>query len=378
VRLPGRRRLAVWGLLLVLSLGLVFALLGGGRGPVRGSVLSQGASGWLAARRYVEARGAQVALLDRPLASVPKPIEGTLVVSFPWTTLSLNAAGPLEEHLKNGGDLVLAYTGQRNPMEWIVLEELGLSHGEPRRTPWTPWAWRRFSREEWSLAPDPKLGAAVRPVRVWAPRSVPILPKGAEILFRTPQGDPAVAVVPRFEGKIWVVPVDALANARLGEAGNADLLETLVQRLDRRWTFDEYHHGLAGARDVETVAFGRVLDLVLIHLAVLYVVAVFTLSRRFGPSWQEPPVVTGSVSSFLLGLGALHDRLGHHQEAARLLLARTRDLTPDLVVPEDLARRAESGGQRGFVELAKALARLKRGGTERGGPPLEEQRRPDA
>lgn len=360
MRLPGRRRLAVWGLLLVLALGAGFALLGGGRGPVRGSVLSRGAGGWLAARRYVEARGVRVAILDRPLASVAQPIEGTLVVSFPWTTLSLNAGEPLEEHLKNGGDLVLAYTGQRNPMEWIVLEELGLSPGEPRKAPWNPWAWRRFSREEWSLAPDPKLGAEVRPVRVWPPRSLPILPQEAEVLFRTPAGDPAVAVVPRFKGRIWMVPVDALANARLGEAGNADLLETLVRRLGRRWTFDEYHHGFAGVRDVETAAFGRVLDLVLIHLAVLYVVAVFTLSRRFGPPWLEPPVVTGSVGSFLLGLGSLHDRLGHHQEAARLLLARTRDLHPDLAVPEDLALRAEKSGGRGdFVELAKALARLK-------------------
>lgn len=359
MRLPGRRQLAVWGLLLILVLGLAGALLGGGGGPVRGSVLSRGAGGWLAARRYVEARGAKVALLDRPLASLQKPVEGTLVVSFPWTTLSLNAAGPLEEHLQRGGDLVLAYTGERNPIEWVVLEELGLSHGEPRRAPWTPWEWRRFSQQEWSLVPDPKLGAKVRPVRVWAPRSIPKLPKGAEILFRTPEGDPAVAVVPRFKGRIWVMPVDALANARLGGDGNADLLETLVQRLDRRWTFDEYHHGLAGVRDVETVAFGRVLDLVLIHLAVLYAVAVFTLSRRFGPAWQEPPVVTGSVGSFLLGLGALHDRLGHHREAARLLLARTRDLNPDLAVPEDLSRRAESVDRRDFVELAKAVARLK-------------------
>lgn len=377
MRLPGRRRLLVWGLL-PLVLAIVVLLFAGGRGPARGSVLSRGAGGWLAARRYVEARGVPVALLDRPLASAAGPTEGVLVVSFPWTSLSLDAAGPFEEHLRRGGDLVLAYSGEMNPVEWTVLEELGLSPEEARRAPWGPLAWRRFSVEEWSLPPDPKLGREARPIRIWAPRFVPKPPKEAEVLFRTPKGDPAVAVVPRFRGRIWMVPVDALANARLGEAGNADLLETLVARLGRPWTFDEYHHGLSGARDLETVAFGRVLDLVLIHLALLYLVAVFTLSRKFGPPWREPPVVTGSAGSFLLGLGTLHDRLGHHREAARLLLARTRDLAPDLAVPEDLALQAESGDRRSFTELAKALARLKRGGIERGGTPLAEPRRPDA
>lgn len=371
---PGWRRWVLWGLLLVVLLVGLAALFGGGEGPMRGSALSRGAGGWLAARRYAEARGVQVALLDRPLAAVSAeaPLDGALLVSFPWTRIALDAAGPLEEHLRQGGDLVLAYSGETNPMEWIVLEELGLPAESARKPTWNPFAWRRFTREEWSLVPDSKLGPGVRPVRVWPPRYVPKLPKEAEILFRTPSGLPAVAVVPRAQGRIFVLPVDAIANARLKEPGNADLLETLVARLESRWTFDEYHHGLAGVRDAETVAFGRVLDLVLIHLGLLYVVAVFALSRRFGPAWEEPPVVTGSVGSFLLGLGALHDRLRHHREAAGLLLARTRDLSPDLVVPEDVARKAESGAPKDFLELAKTVARLKRGGAP------QKERRPDA
>ncbi|HKV07781.1 MAG TPA: hypothetical protein VJ725_06575 [Thermoanaerobaculia bacterium] len=364
MRLPSRSRWVLWAVLSVLVfLGLGVFLFGGGEGPVRGSALSRGAGGWLAARRYAEARDVRVALLDRPLAaaSSEKPLDGALLVSFPWTAVSLDAAGPLEKHLQEGGDLVLGYSGEVNPMEWIVLEELGLPPERARTPTWNPFTWRRQSREEWSLKPDPKLGPGVRPVRVWPSRYVPKLPKGAEILFRTPDGRPAVAVVPRFQGRIFVLPVDALANARLKEAGNADLLETLVRRLESPWTFDEYHHGLAGARDAETVAFGRVLDLVLIHLGLLYVVAVFTLSRRFGPAWEEPPVVIGSVGSFLSGLGALHHRLRHHKEAAALLLARTRDLSPDLAVPEEAVRKAESGQPKDFVDLARTLARLKRG-----------------
>jgi hypothetical protein len=180
------------------------------------------------------------------------------------------------------------------------------------------------------------------------------------VLYRAPSGQPMIVRLQRHRGSLWLLPADALANARLGEAGNADLLETLLARLGPRWTFDEYHHGLVAVEAEEDKAFGRIIDLVLIHLLILYALALVTLSRRFGPSWREPPVVTGSVGSFLVGLGTLHHRLRHHREAAQRLLERTRELSPDLVVPEDLARRAESADPRGLVEVARALVQLRR------------------
>jgi hypothetical protein len=362
VRIPSGRRLAVVVALCLLVLAGV-ALLFQRAGEARGSALSRGPAGWLAARRYLEARGAKVDLLAEPAHRSSAP--GVLVVTFPWQQgFSLESAEQLRGHVRRGGDLVLAYSGTRaSAAETVVLIDLDFPLREVRKPVWTPLGWRRFTREEWDLQPAVGRGRAA-PVRIWAPRWMPTVPKEARVLLAGPKGEPAVAVLERYGGRIWFLPVDALANSRLGGAGNADLLETLLRRLGDRWTFDEYHHGLAKSTAASTVAFRRILDLVLIHLVVLYMVGLFTLSRRFGPAWAEPPMVSGSVGSFLRGLGALHDRLGHHAEAARLLLSRARELDRDLVVPEDLARRAntaDTAGPKDLVELAGAVARLRQG-----------------
>ncbi|HEY4588686.1 MAG TPA: hypothetical protein VII86_05640, partial [Thermoanaerobaculia bacterium] len=257
---------------------------------------------------------------------------------------------------------VLAYSGSwGNPGEIVALERLGLPLEEVRRGSLNPLQWRRFTREEWRLVPAPGLRGGP-PVRVWAPRWRPEIPQSVEVLFRSPRGSVAAAVLRRGKGRIILLPADAFANARLANAGNAGLLETLRRRLGDRWTFDEYHHGLAvGEGSGETVALTRTLDLILIHLAALYLVALWALSRRFGPAWSEPPAVTGSTGSFLLGLGALHHRLGHHGEAAVRLLDRVRELDRDADLPPELDRRAAMAGPRELVALAREVARRRRG-----------------
>lgn len=360
-----RNRLVIGGaLFLLLSIGVAVFL--SRPGEARGSSLSRGPNGWLAARKYLEARGARVALLDGPLDSFQGG--GVLVEAFPWQSgISAETGDQLEAHLRRGGDLVLAYSGEAgNPGEFIAMEAMGLPLEEVRQVELNPVRWRRFAREEWDLQPV-KSSTGVGPVRVWAPRWRPLIPDEAQVLLRSPEG-PAVAMLQRYRGRIWLLPADALANARLANPGNADLLETLRQRLGEDWTFDEYHHGLAGRRPVEAAQLGRTLDLILIHLAILYVVALLTLSRRFGPAWSEPPVVTGSAGSFLLGLGALHHRLGHHAGAALRLLERTRELDRNLVLPADFDRRAADTanmGPRELVELAREVARLRFPGTGR-------------
>jgi hypothetical protein len=344
-------------LLLVLGASL---LAGRDGGEPSGSALSRRPDGWLAARRYLEARGARVNLLDRRLDL----FEGTgvLVSTFPWQHgLSADAADHFESHLRRGGTLVLAYSGNAgNAAEMVALEGLGLPLEEKRRAVLNPFRWRRFSREEWDLRPA--AGVEGEPVRVWAPRWGPELPKNPTVLFRSPRGAPAIVVLERHRGspgRIWLLPADAFANARLENPGNAALLETMLRRLGNQWTFDEYHHGLISGPVVKADAFGRTLDLILVHLGVLYLVALLTLSRRFGPAWEESPVVTGSAATFLLGLGALHHRLGHHRDAASRLLARARELDRNLVLPPDLDRRAASAGPRELVELAREVARLR-------------------
>jgi hypothetical protein len=362
VRGLARNRLLL-GLVLLALLFVVLGWLSASPGEARGSALSRGPNGWLAARRYLEARGAKVTLLDEPLEAFKGG--GVLVSTFPWQYgVSAEVGDVLAEILRRGGDVVLAYSGQTgNAGEVVALEALGLPLEEKRRVVLNPLHWRQFAREEWDLRPAQGLAAAA-PVRVWAPRWAPEMPRPAQVLFRSPRGGPAVVVLERYGGRIWLLPADAFANARLGNPGNADLLETLFRRLGNRWTFDEYHHGLAAPRTVETAAIGRSLDLILLHLGVLYVAALLTLARRFGPAWSEPPVMTGSTGAFLLGLGALHHRLGHHREAARRLLERARELDRRFAPPPELERRATGAGARELVELAREVARLRAGRTE--------------
>jgi uncharacterized protein DUF4350 len=359
VRTATRNRLFLGFALLVLLI-VGGALVAARGGEARGSALSRGPGGWLAARRYLEARGARVTLLARSLEHFKG--KGVLVTVFPWQSgISVEAAEQLEAHLRRGGTVVLAYSGMTgNAPEMVAMTALGLPLEEKRKPVLNPFQWRRFARQEWDLGPA--AGVEAEPVRVWAPRWAPEIPKGSETLFASPAGAPAVAILERFRGsrgQVWLLPADALANARLDNPGNAALLETLLRRLGKQWTFDEYHHGLVAARAVESADFGRTLDLILLHLAVLYLAALLTLSRRFGPAWSEPPLVAGSAAFFLLGLGALHHRLGHHREAARRLLGRARELDRNLVLPEELERRAEGAGSRELVELAREVARLR-------------------
>jgi hypothetical protein len=197
-------------------------------------------------------------------------------------------------------------------------------------------------------------------VRVWVPRALPELGSGARVLYAGPSGEPVVALLPRLGGRVLVLPADALANARLELPGNADLLEALLRNLGRRWAFDEYHHGLVtgegGSREL-----GRAADLLLAHLVLLYLLAALALVRRQGPAWQEAAPLGGSAAAFLRGLGALHHRLGHHREAARLLLRRARELDPGLALPPELERQAAAAGPQQLVAIAREVARRRAG-----------------
>ncbi|HLX06661.1 MAG TPA: hypothetical protein VKY89_02240 [Thermoanaerobaculia bacterium] len=458
--LPGARAAAaadgrqwlVAAVALVLVVAVVAALVGGGGGS-RGSTISRGPGGWLAARRYLLARGARVTLIAEPLAGYVRgePGEpsvagagevsvrrlaaagrrparpGVLALVFPWQG---QAAGSFDEaidaHLARGGDLVLAYSGEEAGFEQL----LGVWRSRPvGEVPLAPWRWRAFMRREWDLQPVDRPGAlpgaptgtakdaaagaangagthtangagtgaangagthtangagtntakgagtgaapgaapasaggsgARRPLRVWAPRVLPELGAGSRVLYTAPGGKAAVAVFRYHGGRVVMLPADALSNARLGEAGNADLLETLLRNLGRRWAFDEYHHGLVAAGPASG-GLGRTADLLLAHLALLYLLGVLALARRQGPAWSEPARIAGSPAAFLLGLGALHHRLGHHHEAALLLLQRTRELDRALELPAALERQAANAGPAELVAIARQVARRRAG-----------------
>jgi hypothetical protein len=370
---PGAgRRWLVAAAAFVAAAALVVALVGG-QGGSRGSTISRGPGGWLAARRYLEARGARVTSISEPLGRFVQDDAaqtagtagqgsrpGVLALVFPWQTMP---AGDLDEaiddHLGRGGDLVLAYSGEEAGAERV----LSVWRWRPAGTvPLAPWRWRSFMRREWDLqgVPAPTESGSARPVRVWAPRVLPQVGPEARVLLTAPGGGAAAAVFRYHGGRVVVLPADALSNSRLGEAGNADLLETLLVNLGPRWAFDEYHHGLVTAA-AGNAGLGRSADLLLAHMILLYLLAVLALARRQGPAWREPATISGSAATFLLGLGELHHRLGHHGEAARLLLRRARELDRGLELAPDLDRQAANAGPLELVEIARQVARRRAG-----------------
>jgi hypothetical protein len=353
------RRGEVLGLVVLVAVVVlaVWSLSGSTQGGA-GSALSRSGAGWLAARAYLEAQGTDVQLLDRPLADYHDG--GVLVLAFPWQRYDgSRLADALARHLRAGGDVVFAFAGQEalraEAIEAGVAEGLGLGwHTASERPPLNPLRWREYAGQEWDLVPEPSLGAAGT-LRVRALRAWPEMPEGGQALFRDPAGRPVVFTYASSGGRVVALPAEVLCNARL--AGSADLLETLRVHLGDRWTFDEIHHGLFAAASPGAQVPRRMLDLWLLHLAVLYGLCLWALGRRLGPAWSEPPLAKGSAAAFLLGLGALHQRLGHHGQAAALLVARARELDPRLASTEDQRGPAvQAGDARGLVELAGAVA----------------------
>jgi len=353
-----RRQVALAALLLVALTALAALLTGGQVRP--GSTLSREPHGWIVARRYAEERGVEVRLIER-LADPPGK-GWALFFVFPWQRTDVAEVHSYAvRHLLAGGTLVMAYTGTDRPASIVperrVLDALGLVEsavdaGPPSRH---PFRWREAQQAEWPLLPVGQPRPA-QPAHVTRTRLLPRAPR-MTALYENADGKVLVSRLPRVRGHILLLPAEALANGRLSQPGNAALLETLIERLPPRWAFDEYHHDVFAAH-IEGGGghSGRAFVLFFVHVAFFYLLAVLGLVRRFGPPWREPLIVSGSVRSFFVGVGALHARRGHQRQAAMLLVERARALDPKLVLSEN---RAAGVGRddAAFVSHARAVAR---------------------
>ena len=364
-----RRKWILWGAALAAAAVLCVLLLSRS-GAAGASALSASPKGWLAARTYLEKRGSKVSLLDRPLeqAQTKGTERRTLVLAFPWQGFpSREDLDALHRRLTAGGSVVFAYSGQsRSIAEELVARSLGLDLDQVRGAPpLSPGRWYAFAREEWRLKPEKTFAPGSAPeVVIQAPDRVPKARKdaAADVSYRGGKGVAAVFSYRRSRGSVIVVPADGLSNARLGNPGNADLLESLRVALGEEIAFDEYHHGLVAADVIAKSGNAPNLDLLLAQLLVLYLVLVWALGRRFGPAWEEPPEIASSTEAFLLGLGALHRKLRHSAPACVRLLEAAGSLDPRVQAPRELRNIAYDAGERAFLDVAKIVARLQRRG----------------
>ncbi|MEM9293364.1 MAG: hypothetical protein AAGD01_16895 [Acidobacteriota bacterium] len=409
------------GVLLLLILVALLASSGSMAGP---STLSAGPQGWSAAKQYLELSGSRVELLDQPLEeslmrmrreaqgraleerateeyqeSIEPVVDklllragleeetpstaGILVVSFPRRgDYDYEELYQLERFVRDGGTLVAAYSGATVDFEeWVFFQYFGIRLEEIRQeeAPLGPFEWRRWKQSQWRLQPAAgSSGPGLRPVAMPIPLRAPwpeepdqVLMEAREELPALPgQGPelgelalPAVTVLHLERGRLVLLPSALWTNAYLFRGGAADLLETLRQGLQGPWYFDEYGHGLRVAEPGAAPISFASLRLFAFHVLLLYGLAVWVLSRRFGEAWREPRLRTGSAASFLLGLAGFHRRSRHHGEAARLLVDRVAELEPAHPLPDELRRRALVAEQKDWLPLAQAVARSRPHGS---------------
>ncbi len=354
------RRARDW-IVAVIAMAAVAALWHGAAPGAVSSTLSPDSRGWLAARRYLAERGVDVHLRDAPLTAADDA--GLLVLAFPWqqavTTAEIEALGGF---LRGGGTVLLAYSGELGDFrEKRILGALGTSLTEVRQAPpLTPLSWWRYHRATWTLEPAETWPGGPL-LEIPALRTAAEAPAAARVLYRLADGTPLVFDYPLHRGRVLALPAAVLSNAWIAAAGNADLLESLRGWLGDAWSFDEYHHAFVGKASARESTSRYAWDLFLGHLALLYLLGPAARARRFGPVWRERPATAGSTASFLRSLGVLHGELGHHGDAARLLVARARAYSPSLSITAAIERRAEQvDDARKLVALAREVARIQR------------------
>lgn len=345
--------LATIGAILLLVLGLLAVSARPG-GP-DGSTLARGAKGWAGAWALLEGEGVEIRRHSRPVGEDVPP-DALLVSVFPFQRRPApETAAAWAHHLRLGGRLLIGYTGSLGGVEEDLLGSLGVVLRYPQSIGFiSPWRFYKERRGATTLEPTDLLPAA-RALEMALPVRIADPPSGSRVWFADERGDPVVfSFESQRQGEVWVVPAEVFSNARLGRPGNADLLLSLASSLDRAWIFDEYAHGLSTAEATPAVVGG--LNLFFAHLAVVYLLAVWGLCKRRGSAWPPMRPQIGGHARFLLGLGALHDRLGHHQAAAKHLVERWQRLTQRQPGEEVRIQLQQAVSRQDFLQLSQRLS----------------------
>lgn len=310
-----RRGWALLGLVAIAAFGLL-SLVVEPRGGA--SSRSGGAGGYRAVAAWLAASGREVVEHDRPLGEAPP--DGLLVVATPlaaaWTA---EDAAALQRRLDAGG-AVLLLVGAADPTTHAVLDGMGLAVApNPHAAPpaWWPWAWGDGGRELVN-----RDGATLRVKRA---RHRLVVPPTAEALWTDADGVAEAAILAR-RGPVAVFPASAFANAWIDEPGNLEALVAVLARVapDGPVVFDEWHQGFQREAAVEAGPVRHVLTAIFAQGALLYGLALWTLSRRSGPPRARPLPPPPAVAGELGALARLHREAGHAGEAGSWLLAEAR------------------------------------------------------
>lgn len=350
--------------MLVTGTAALVLLWGAPPNPDGASALSRRPLGLWTAAAYLEARGVTVTRRDATLLA-QRP-SGALLLAFPARApFAPEELVALRRHVAGGGVVALAYSGQdAGPAEEQAADELGVELEEVRHNPhlWPP-AWWRFERAEWRL--ETGEGEPARTIVMRAPRFLPVRTGQRTVFLRGPAGEEVGFSFTLRRGLVVVLPAELLANCRLGQPGAVDLLEGLASALPGRWELDEWRHGLRPPAAVPQWTGSLAFDLLLVQLALVYAAAVWMLARPLGTPWRDEVAAQGSVASFLLSLGRLHDRLRHHREAGRAMAQRASELDAEAgkrLGPQD----AEAAGGAELLALATRVAAAQRWRAEKG------------
>ena len=379
-----RGRVVVFLVLIALGVAAsVYLLRRGGGGE--GNALSRSGHGWYGLNALAKAQGVEVELMeDLAQASTLNASSDVLLIAFPTVALPDESfRREVARFVRNGGHLIVGYSGAPFGFaERGLLAEWGI-HLEGRQDTRSllPWRWRRESMNRQAAAADAADGddPQGRPSLY-----VPVLRQGPDRIYdlseRSQDGrgsetstwfvdDEGETVVLATElasgGSIVVVPTGAFSNARLPSAGNLSLALSLLARRgdgpgDRgeqraaRWVFA---HGLHQVQIHTQEASGAArlgIRTVILQTLLLYGLIVWVLAYPMARPWPETGERSGSHRDFLRGLGALHDRLGHHSDAGARLLERWRRLRPS--DPKTQSMSEETQTREAFLERARALS----------------------
>ncbi len=385
----------------LLLLVFLAASSGAGNRPTTKSTLGRG---YYAAFHYLQRQAAPVISWEQELDTLPET-PGLLIIASPITSaFTRNDGYAVRGWLARGGHLILLHSGGTpTPGETALFDAFKLHAAQIRHeAPWAFPQWIEWKRAEQTLEPvgesihaHPRAKTGTRDLttltlpdrahpraRTGAGKSLRFRwqahdrahprakvgtyaiqsPGEARVLYQDAEGTPAVFAFGVARGDIVVVNNSSiLSNRLLREGSNLEFLEELIEEFTPAGGaiyFDEWHHGHRAASAEARRSILGPFEMLALHLAFLYFVAVWTLSRPFGPRPEAAPGHAGSTSRWLLSLASLHRRNSHAEQAGQLLLKSARQLARSRhkTLPDDLPEHF-SGGNQQLLALARTIGR---------------------